>query len=174
MILASKGKLSVAQVLTGTEISENVIQFAAIDYAAMTDLWWVVDTVIVATTEGAITFRLVMAQAADLVTQTDANYAAYVNVASIEILVIADKRVATVGRHIASMNIGKQLKEMLEEDGSVFPYVGMSTTLAGSTTLGINASLSPTEPQTLHHKMVTVSPVGIPAIASAGSGEPAP
>jgi hypothetical protein len=63
------------------------------------------------------------------------------------------------------------LKEMLETDGSSYAFIGMKNTLSASTTITINASLSPTEPQTLHHKQVITSPVGVPAISSAGSGE---
>lgn len=164
MILAQKGKLSVAQAITDAdEISENVIQYDAVDYAAITDLWWVVDTNVVAATAGTLKFALVMATAAGLGTA--------VEVCSVLIAAITDKRVATVGRHIVAINIGKMLKEMLETAGSDYAFIGMKNTLSASTTITINASLSPTEPPTLHHKMTTVSPVGVPAIASAGSGE---
>lgn len=164
MILAQKGKLSVAQAITDAdEISENVIQYDAKDYAAMTDLWWVVETNVKAATAGTLKFALVMATAAGLGTA--------VEVCSVLIAAITDKRVATAGRRIVAINIGKMLKEMLETDGSDYAFIGMKNTLSVATTITINAALSPTEPPTLHHKMVVTSPVGVPAIASAGSGE---
>jgi hypothetical protein len=164
MILAQKGKLSVAQAITDAdEISENVIQYAAEDYAAMTDLWWVVDTNIVAATVGTLKFALVMATAAGL--------GSSVEVCSVLIAAITDKRVAMAGRHIVAINVGKMLKEMLEEDGSDYAFIGMKNDLGTGVTITINASLSPTEPPTIHHRMTIVSPVGVPAIASAGSGE---
>lgn len=164
MILAQKGKLCVAQAITdANEISEHVIQYDAVDYAAITDLWWVVDTNVIAATAGTLKFALVMATAAGLGTA--------VEVCSVLIAAITDKRVATVGRHIIAINVGKMLKEMLETDGSSYAFIGMKNTLSASTTITINAALSPTEPPTLHHKMTIVSPVGVPAIASDDSGE---
>lgn len=165
MILAQKGKLSVAQAITfgADENSTNIIEYAAVDYAAMTDLWWVVDTNVKATGSGSLKFELVMA--------TDNTLGTSIQVCCVEITGITDKRVAKAGRHIVSINVGKTLKEMLEEDGSDKAFIGQKNTLGGSALITINASLSPTEPPTLHHKMVIVSPVGIPAIASIGSGE---
>lgn len=163
MILATLGKLCVAQALTDAdEISENVIQIPATDYAALTDAWWVVDTNVVAATAGTLKFELVMATAAGLATA--------VQVYCVDIAAITDKRVATVGRHIAAVNVGKTLKEMLETDGSTYPFIGMKNTLSAGTTITVNAALSPTEPHTIHTKMLTVSNVTTPAIASAGSG----
>ena len=167
MILEAKGKLSVAQTIASaqTDDSDNVIQYAAVDYAAMTDLWWVVDTNVAATGDGSDTFGfdLVMSQEATL----DTNKV----VCSVDITGIADLRLATAGRHIVALNVGKMLKDMLETDGSDYPFVGMIVAVSAGAQLVIDASLSPTEPHTIHHKMVVTSPVGVPAIASAGSGE---
>lgn len=162
MIIASLGKLSVAQDLTSAdEISENVIQLPATDYAAITDVWWVVDTETVAATTSTFKFELVLATAAALGTA--------IQVACVDIAAITDKRVATVGRHIVAMNVGKMLKAMLDTDGSSYPFIGMKNTISAGT-ISINASLSPTEPQSETHRMTTVSNVSTPAICSAGSG----
>lgn len=163
MIIATLGKLSVAQDLTDSDqISENVIQLPATDYAALTDVWWVVEVETVQVTDDTIKFALVLSTSAGLSTA--------VEVASVLIAGTADKRTATVGRHIVAINVGKMLKEMLETAGSDYPFIGMKNTLATSVTISINAALSPTEPHTIHHKMKTVSDVGVPTIASAGSG----
>ena len=163
MILATLGKLCVAQAITDAdEISENVIQIPATDYAALSDVWWTVDTNVAAATVGTLKFELVMATAADLATA--------IQVACVDIAAITDKRVATAGRHIVAMNVGKMLVEMLETDGSSYPYIGEKHTLSTSVTITVNSALSPTEPPTVSHRITTVSNVGVPAIASAGSG----
>ena len=83
MIIPFLGKLSVAQAITDAdEISENVIQVAAVDYAALTDAWWVVDTNVVAATAGTLKFALVLATAANLATS--------VEVCSVNIAAITD------------------------------------------------------------------------------------
>lgn len=164
MILASLGKLSVAQTLTGTEISENVIQIAAVDFAAMTDLWWVVQTSTIATTAGAMTFKLVL----DTQVGLDGDQ---VEVLGVDIAAITDLRVATVGRFIAAFNVGKQMMQLLEEDGSDYAFIGMENVCAGSTTLGIDAWLSFTEPHTLQHRMQVESNIDNSIdVASAASG----
>ncbi len=163
MILASLGKLSVAQAITDSdEISENVIQSAALDYVNFSDLWWVVDTAVVAATAGTLKFALVLATTAALTTS--------VEVCSVLIAAITDLRVATIGRHIVALNLGKTLTQMLDDDGSTYPFIGIKYTLSASTTITVDAALSPTAPWTEYHKMVTESPVGVPAIGSAGSG----
>ncbi len=167
MILASLGKLSVQQTLTGTEISENVIQIAALDWAAWTDVWWVVQTTTIASVVGAMTFKLVF----DTQVGLDGTQ---VEVMGVDIAAITDLRVATVGRFIAAFNVGKQMKQMLEEDASDYAFIGMENVCAGSTTLGINAFLSFTEPHTIPHKMTVESNIDNSiAVASAGSGSPA-
>ncbi len=168
MILAQKGKLSVVQSLTaGATDSTNVIQYtvdgSGVDYAAMTDLWLVIDTNVVASGSGTLTFDLVMAQEAALNNT--------VSVVRTYIASIADLRVATAGRHITAINIGKTLKEMLETDASGYEFIGLIYTLSSSAAITVNASLSPTEPHTIHHKMVIRTNVSVPTIASVGSGE---
>jgi len=166
MILASKGKLSVAQTITAAdEISENVIQMIAADYAGLTDLWWVVDTNVIATGDGADTFKFA------LVISTSDALTTNQEVCSVNITGYADLRLATAGRHIAALNVGKMLKEIMETSGDTYYFVGMENTLSDGSTISIDASLSPTEPQTLHHKMVTVSNVALPLAASDDAGE---
>jgi len=164
MIFSQKGKLSVVQVLTaGATNSTNVIQMVAADYAGLTDLWWVVDTGVVAGGAGTIKVALVISEEAALTTN--------VEVLSTLCASVADLRVATAGRHIVSVNVGKMLKEIMETAGDSTYFVGCIYTLDGSATLTVDTVLSPTEPQTLHHKMVTVSNVALPLIPSVGSGE---
>lgn len=159
MILAFLGKLAVAQAITDAdEISENVIEIPAADYINITDVWWVVDTVVAAATAGTLDFSLVLATSAGLGTS--------IEICAVNIAAITDKRVVTEGRHIVALNVGKMLKEVLETDGSSYPFIGMKNTLSTSTTITIDASLSPSEPHTLHHKMVTVSNVTVPGLAS--------
>lgn len=164
MILASLGKLSVKQTLTGTEISENVIQIATVDFAAMTDLWWVVQTSTVASVEGAMSFKLVL----DTQFGLDGTQ---VEVMGVDIAGITDLRVATVGRFIAAFNIGKQMMQMLETDASDYAFIGMENVCAGSTTIGIDASLTFVEPGTLKHRMQVESNIDNSiSVASAKSG----
>ena len=163
MILATLGKLSVAQAITDTDpVSDNIIQIPASDYIAMADAWWVVTTIVVAATAGTIKIELRMA--------TSAALTSYVQVACVDIAAITDKRVATINRHVVNLNLGKTLVQMLDDDGSTYPFIGIKYTLSASTTITVDAAISPTEPWSEYHKMVTESPVGVPAIASAGSG----
>lgn len=163
MILASLGKLAAAQALTaGTTDSTNVIQMAAADWAGITDVWLVIDTVVAAGGSGALTF--------DLVLSTEEALTTTVSVIRVHCASEADLRVATAGRHICAVNVGKMLKEIMETTGDTYYFVGLISTLSGSATITLDAALSPSEPQTLHHKMVTESGVTVPAIASAGSG----
>jgi hypothetical protein len=163
MILATLGKLSVAQALTaGSTDSTNVIQIPASDYVALADAWMSIFTVVAAGGAGALTFDLVMSQESTL----DTN----VSVVRTYCSAVTDVRVATAGRFISRINVGKTLVEMLDTSGSDYAFIGLITTLGGSATITIDAALSPSEPPTESHRMVTVSPVGVPAVASVGSG----
>ncbi len=163
MILATLGKLSVAQALTnGTTDSTNVIQLPASDFIAFADAWLVITTVVIAGGSGTLTFDLVMSTASTL----DTN----VTVIRSYLAAITDIRAATIGRHIAALNLGKMLVQMLNESGSTYPFVGLVCTLSSSATITIDAAISPTEPWTEYNRMITESPVTVPAIASAGSG----
>ena len=164
MILASLGKLSVSQALTAAdEISENVIQLAAADWTHWTDVWWVVQTAVVMATAGTYKLALVL----DTQVGLDGSQ---IEVCSVLVAAITEKRVATVGRNIVALNVGKMLKDIQEDSGDTYKFLGMENTISASTTISVNASLSPTEPPTIPHKMVTVSPAEAASIASAGSG----
>jgi len=163
MILASLGKLASKQDITSSdEDSTNVIKIAAVDWAAMTDLWWVVQTTTVAATASTFKFALVLAKEAAL-TNT-------IEVMSVLIAAITDKRVATVGRFIAAFNIGKQMKQLLETDASDYAYIGGLREVSAGT-ISVNESLSFTEPRTIDHRQVVDSNIDNSIdVASAGSG----
>ena len=167
MIIASLGKLSAAQSLTaGTTDSTNVIQIATdgsgVDYTKFSDLWWTVDTNVAAGGAGAITVDLVIAKEAGLDN--------IIKILSVQVAAVTDKRVAAVGRHIVAANIGKMLINAADTDDSDYEFIGVMYVLGGTATLTADCALSPTEPHTEHHAQTVVSPVGIPGVASAGSG----
>ena len=166
MILASLGKFSVAQTLTGTEISENVISMPAHDWAGFTDLWWFVSTTTAATTAGIIQMKLIMSTAEALT----AGAATRQVVDMVYIAAITETRVATIGRTVHAVNVGKMISQMMETLGDTFIYLGMEVVCAGSTEISLDASLTPYEPRTSDHKLVVVSNVTVPAVASPGSG----
>ena len=165
MIIPALGKLSVAQAITAAdEDSTNVIQLPAADYIGFTDLWWVVDTAVIAAGDGSDTFAfsLVMSQEAALTTNKE--------IASVSITDIADLRLATIGRHIVALNVGLMMANMLDTDASDYPFIGQTNTLSAGATISINSVLSTSVPRSEPHRMTVTSPVTIPAIASAGSG----
>lgn len=166
MIIASLGKMAIAQAITdANEDCTNVIQIPATDYVGFSDLWWVVDTAVIAAGGGGetYTFSLVMAQ-------TETPLATYKVIAQAYVTPEGDLRLATVGRHIVALNVGKMIVNMLDTDASDYVYIGQANTLSAGATISINSSLSLTEPATEPHRQIVDSPVGIPAIASAGSG----
>ena len=161
MILEQLGILSTAQALTGASStdSENVIQVAAIDFSNLTDLWWVVDTVVIAAGDGSDTFDFILYMSQESTLDTN------IELVSVGFTGIADIRVATIGRHIAAFNIGDQLMQYLgtlQTSGTDYIYLGMISTLSAGATLTINASLSPSRPPTEFDTQVTVSNVGVP------------
>jgi hypothetical protein len=161
MILSAPGKLSTEQDLTaGATDSENVIQMSAIDWAAYTDLWWVVDCETIATGDAADTFafQLVLSQEATL----DTN----VEVLSRTVTGYQAHSLATAGNHIIDINVGKMLNEILGTGLSDYPYLGMISTVSTGGTVSINAAMSPSEPHTISHAQAVVSNVGVPTLAS--------
>lgn len=165
MILATLGKLSVEQALTATtQISDNVIRLPAKDYIAFSDAWLVITTIVAAGgSSGSLTFDLVMADAVALDSTNVVVVRSY-------LATKADIRAATKNRHIVALNLGKMLTQMLDDNATDPSYVGLIYTLGGDATITIDAAISPTEPWTEYHRMVTVSPIGVPEIASDGSG----
>ena len=163
MILASLGKLGVAQALTDAdEDSTNVIQLPAVAWCAFTDLWWVVTTTTIAATVGTLKFELVLATAANLTTA--------VQLCCVDIAAITDLRVATIGRHIAAFNIGKQLKQFMEGDMATYYFIGQKNTLSAGTTIKVDSALSPSEPHTVHHRQVVDSNVTVAPLPTAAAG----
>lgn len=157
MIKPFLGTLSQAQAITASdEDSEDVMEIVADDYNNITDVWWVVDTNVIAAGDSAdtFTFALVVSQENTLDTNKE--------VCSVTITGIADIRLATAGRHIIAINVGKQLKDMLDTDGSDFPFIGMLNTLSAGATISIDAVLSNSAPATEYHRMKTVSAVSVP------------
>lgn len=162
MIMASLGKLAVNQSLSGSdEDSTNVIQVAAVDWSAFTDLWWVVQTTVIAATTSTFKFSLVFSKEASLTTN--------VEIMSVLLADYDDLRAATVGNFIAAFNIGDQMKQMLEGDMSDYLYIGGLREISAGT-IYVNESLSFTKPHSLIHRMTTISNVVPPSVASGGSG----
>lgn len=158
MILPKLGILSTAQDLTaGATDSENVILLAATDYAHITDVWWVVDTETIAggDTSDTYQFQLLLSQEEGLDTNKE--------VLSRTVTSNADTCLATAGRHIVAVNIGKMLKDMLGTSGSDYPYIGMISTVSTGGTVSINATLSTTEPQTEFQAQIVTSNVSTPS-----------
>ncbi len=165
MIIPSLGKMEVKTALTaGATVSTNVIQIPAVDWGAMTNVWWYIQTTTIGSGSGTLTFDLVMG---DQVGLDGTN----VSVVRTYLSGQDDIRAATVGRFITTLNLGNTLKEMLEESGSDYPFIGLISTLSSSAAISINATLSFTQPHTIPHRMVTDSPIDNSIdVASIGSG----
>ena len=164
MILPKPGILSKAQDLTaGATDSQNVVQMAAVDWAALTDIWWIVDTETIATGDADDTykFQLVLASEEGLDTTFE--------VVSVTVTNYAQHRIATAGNHIIAVNIGKMLNEILGASLSDYPYLGMISTISDGATISINAALSTVEPPTISHAQPSESNVGVPGHCSAAS-----
>ena len=167
MILASLGKLCVAQTIASaqTDDSDNVIQIAAVDYAGLTDVWWNVTTNTVATGDASDTYKF------QLVLATAANLTTFKEVLSKTVTDFEAKSLVTAGRNIIAVNLGKSLKEMLEDDGSTYPFIGMIITISSGAEIVIDAGLAFVEPRTIKHRMQVVSNIDNSIdVASAGSG----
>jgi len=174
MIIPALGKLSLASDSTAPNLGQditasdedcgNVIQLPAADYIGFTDLWWVVDTAVIAAGDDSdtFTFALVMSQEAALTTNKE--------VASVSITDIADLRLATVGRHIVALNVGLMMANMLDTDASDYPFIGQTNVLSTGATISIHSVLQTSVPRSEPHRMTVTSPVTIPQIASVGSG----
>lgn len=156
MILEAFGILSTAQSLTaGTTDSENVVYMPATDYCAVTDLWLVVDTNVLATGDGSDTyeFKLVVASESTLDT--------ILEVCKVVITGYADARIATAGNRILGVNIGTMLNDCF--DISTYPYLGLISVISSGATISINAALSTGKPRTKDNTQVTRSNVGVPS-----------
>lgn len=165
MRLDRLGKLSTAQDLTSdsTTDSENVIEVQALDYGHPTDVWWVVDCETVATGESDDTFQFQLMLSKESTLDTN------VEVLSRTVTGYASACLATAGKHIIAVKVGKMLKDLLSTDGSDYEFIGMISTISAGATVSINASLSNSEPGTEYQTQVVDSNVTVPDHASAGS-----
>lgn len=162
MILSLPGKLSTNQSCpsaTATD-SENVILMDARDWAAFTDLWWVVDTSVIATGDGSDTYQFQLLLSAEATLDTNAE------ILSRTVTGYQAWSLGTAGNHIVCCNIGKMLNEILGTGLSDKPYLGMISTVSSGGAVYINAALSPSEPPTINHAQITTSNVGVPDLAS--------
>lgn len=162
MILTKLGKLSTAQDFTSgqTKDSENVIQVEALDWGALTDVWWVVDTETIATGDGSDTFQFQLVLSAESTLDTN------VEIASRTVTGYAAWSLAVAGRRILALDIGTMLNDILGTGLSTYPFLGMITAVSSGATLSINAALSPYKPQTIPHSQAINSNVGVPGLAS--------
>ncbi len=171
MILDKLGVLSTAQDLTnGSTASENQIKMSARDWSQITDAWLAVDCETAAGGDTGDTFKF------ELRVATSTALTTHKQVCCVDITSNADRRLATAGKPIAGMNIGKSLKSacqaLIDAQSLVdtdFIYAGLYTTISAVGTISINAALSPHEPPTEDHRQVVDSNVGIPDKCSAAS-----
>jgi hypothetical protein len=166
MILAGLGKLGIAQAFSSSGAdSTNVIDLGATANIGLTDAWLVIDTEVVAAGNATATYKFALVLS--LETTLDTN----LEVVAVTITGYADARLATAGKHILAINVGKMIKQLAS---ATYRYLGVICTLgAGSgtaPTVSANIALSPTEPPYIQDTQVVVSPVDVPAVASAGSG----
>lgn len=158
MILQHLGDICTAQDLSvGSTDSEDVILMAAVDWTALTDVYWVVETETIATGDGADTyqFQLVLSQEATL----DTN----IQVLSRTITGYASWSIAAVERLIVGCNICNMLNDIVGTGLSDYPYLGMISTISAGATVSINASISPSPPKTSFNSQTIRSNVGVPS-----------
>jgi hypothetical protein len=154
MIKPELGDLSVAQALTaGATDSTNVIDLQAVNYAGLTDLWIVIDTAVAATGDGSDTFDFSVVVSEE--TTLDTNF----EVVAVRITGYADARLATAGRHIMALNIGKMIRDIAS---STKRYLGVINTISDGATLSVNTMVSNSEPPSLYHSQVVTSNVDLP------------
>jgi hypothetical protein len=159
MILQDFGVLSTAQDLTSgsTTDSENVILMAAVDWTALTDLWWVVTTETVATGDASDTYAFVLYCSAESTLDTN------IQVASVTVTGYESYPVAGTDRHIVNMNIGQQIHHILGTGLSDYPYLGMISSISSGATISINAAISPSPGQSNFNTQVIRSNVSVPS-----------
>lgn len=155
MLLAKLGILSTAQDLTaGTTDSENVIDLSAVDYAGLSDVWLHVETETVATGDGSDTYEF------KLVLATEATLDTIKEVCKVVITGVTDSRIATAGKRILSVNLGKMLAQLAS---STYRYLGLMSVISDGATVSINAAISNSEPRSDDHRQVVDSNVGLPS-----------
>lgn len=157
MLLAKKGILSVAQACTdGAVDSTNVIDMGDVANAGVTDAWLAVQTNVLAGGGSTSTYKVA------LVVATEATLDTVKEIVSVTITGLTDARIATAGKPILAINVGKMLNQLCS---ATYRYVGLIVTLAngnGTATLAIDAALSNSEPRTEDKAQVVDSNVGVP------------
>jgi len=155
MIKPEIGDLSVAQALTaGSTDSTNVIDLQALNYAGLTDLWAVVDTAVIATGDGSDTFQFQWVVSAEATLDTNKE------LVSVTVTGYADSRLATAGKHIMALNIGKMFRDIAT---STYRYLGVINVISDGATISVNTMLSNSEPPSLYHAQVVDSNVTLPS-----------
>lgn len=158
MILQDLGSISTAQDLTaGSTDSENVILMAAIDWTALTNVYWVVQTETVATGDGSDTyqFQLLCSQESTLDTNRQ--------ILSITVTGYTTYPLAGTDRNIVNINLLDQIHAVMGTDLSDYPYLGMISTISDGATISINAAVSPTPGQSNFNTQTLRSNVTVPS-----------
>ena len=172
MLLDKPFVLCKAQDLTGGSpaASTDQAQMTAKQWSGITDLWLVVDTETIATGEGSETFKFELRIATSIALTT------YLQALCVDITGYADARLATAGKHILVVNVGKVVRDVAQAlrvansltDAS-YIYAGLYSSISATATHSINAALSPSEPHTDYFRQIVDSPVGVPTQVSADS-----
>jgi hypothetical protein len=160
MILEAFGKLSVAQALTTSVVSSNVIDIGALAKSgiALTNLWLDIETRVVAGgTFGSITFDVRLGANADLTSSSPCS------IMQIVIAATSDKRVNVVGKKIYQATLPQHIAQLARDLGSTYKYLGIYHTVASSPTLTVNSAITPGRPPSDYYEQITDSNVGIPA-----------
>ncbi len=158
MILQDLGVLSTAQDLTaGAADSENVILMAAVDWTALTNVYWVVQTETVATGDASDTyqFQLMASQEAALTTNRE--------IASVTVTGATTYPLAGTDRNIVNLNLLDQIHNIMGTDLSDYPYLGMILTISSGATISINAAVSPSPGQSAFNSQTLRSNVSVPS-----------
>jgi len=130
---------------------------AAVDWTALTDVYWVVQTETVATGDGSDTyqFQLLCSTAATLDTNRQ--------LLSITITGYTTYPLAGADRNIVNVNIRDQIHAVMGTDLSSYPYLGMISTISAGATISINAAISPSPGQSNFNSQTLRSNVTVPS-----------
>jgi hypothetical protein len=174
MILVSKGKLSIAQQVDSAtaEDSTNVIQLGTYSAsgwypAGLEGSILSIQNSVVATGSGALTIDVVLARESTLDN--------VVSIGRLYIAAVTDYRTAVAGAPLFEMEISSWIGWLAEKIGTANTsdmYLGIIYTPTSTAVYTLNAGLSSAKlPDGMIKTQKTVSPVGVPAVCSAGSGE---
>jgi hypothetical protein len=154
MILAKKGKLSVAQAIdyNAAEISENVIGIGTLEDTPE-NTFLDIETAVKASGSGALTIDLVVANEAALTT----------NVVVLRVVIAAetDKRILTAGAHVLGCSLPREVKELADQLG--YDYLGLIYTADSSLAVSFNANIGPSHPRSRDKAQIVDSNVSVPS-----------